>query len=138
MRVNTLIGMGIAKGIRAGVCAAFLTALVPSAAYADDPCDPAMRSTRARARDHAIIRQLNLNEAAMVRERDARYAQGWAAWRGDRGSAGGESDTAARTRDHARALADYARSRAQYERDMAAWHRAVDACRSGEVDACAN
>jgi hypothetical protein len=37
---------------------ALATALLPAAAMADDPHDPAMRTTEARARDRAIIRRL--------------------------------------------------------------------------------
>ena len=117
------------------VCAALVAALTPAAALADDPHDPAMRTAAARARDHEIIRQLNLQELAMVRERDARYAPGWRATRADRG-AGADADYAARTRDHERALDDYARNRARYERDMAQWRRAVAACRAGDYSAC--
>lgn len=98
------------------VCAILAAALMPGAALADDPRDPAMRSAAARARDKAIIRQLNLREAARVRERDARYA----------------SEAAA----SGRATARYARDRAQYERDMARWRRAVAACRAGDYAAC--
>ena len=54
------------------VCAVLAAALMPGAALADDPRDPAMRSAAARARDKAIIRQLNLREAARVREREDR------------------------------------------------------------------
>lgn len=50
-------------------------------ALADDPNDPKMRSAAARARDKAIIRQLNLDQAAYVKARDARMAKGWAAHR---------------------------------------------------------
>lgn len=112
------------------VCAALLAAVAPAAALADDPNDPAMRSAAARARDRAIIRQLNLQEGARVRERDARYAQGWRAYADDR------AGYSARARDHDRARSDYARDRAQYERDMAAWRRAVAACRAGDYSAC--
>ena len=82
-----------------------------------------MRTAEARARDRAIIRQLNLKEAATVRERDARYAKGW-------------REYAARSQSRDSAAADYARSRAQYERDMAAWRRAVAAFRAGDYSAC--
>lgn len=105
------------------VCAALVAALMPVATWADDPNDPAMRSAAARARDREIIRQLNLREGARVRERDARYAQGWRSAQADRG-------------DHERAMTDYARSRAQYEQDMAQWRRAVAACRAGDYSAC--
>lgn len=108
------------------ICAALVAALMPVAALADDPNDPAMRSAAARARDREIIRQLNLREAAMVRERDARYAKGWRE----------HGEYAARQQSHRRALADYAESRAQYERDMAAWRRNVAACRAGHYSAC--
>jgi len=56
-------------------------ALLSSAALADDPHDPAMRSAAARARDKEIIRQLNLAEARKVQQRDARLAKQWRAWR---------------------------------------------------------
>lgn len=92
-----------------------LIALLPSAALADDPNDPSMRSAAARARDKEMTRQLNLAQGAMVRERDARYAQGWQAQ-------GGGS---------------YTQARAQYERDMEGWRRAVAACRAGDYSACA-
>jgi hypothetical protein len=116
------------------VCAAVVAAMVPAAALADDPHDPAMRSAAARAHDRETIRQLNLQELAMVRERDAGYAQGWRAARDRRDDA----EYAARSRDHEVAAADYARSRAQYERDMARWRRAVAACRGGDWSACDN
>lgn len=110
------------------VCAALVVALVPATAWADDPNDPAMRSAAARARDRAIIRQLNLQEAARVRERDARYAEGWRTYR--------EADRDYSSSDHRRAMNDYAGDRAQYERDMARWRRAVAACRAGDYSAC--
>lgn len=109
------------------ICAAIAVAIVPAVAAADDPKDPAMRSAAARARDREIIRQLNLQELARVRKRDARYAEGWRATRA-RSSDG--------SRDHARAMADYARDRAQYERELAEWRRAVAACRAGDYSAC--
>lgn len=107
--------------IRPFICAIITIAMLPAAASADDPNDPAMRSAAARTRDREIIRQLNLEEAARVRARDARYAKGW-----------GEYAAQSKSR------ADYARSRAQYERDMAAWRRAVAACRAGDYSACKN
>ncbi|MBA3053792.1 MAG: hypothetical protein FP826_02390 [Sphingomonadales bacterium] len=110
------------------ICAALVAALVPAAALADDPNDPAMRSAAARARDREIIRQLNLQEAAKVRERDARYAKGWRAAR--------SGEYSARSQSHERDMANYRRSRAQYDRDMAAWRRAVAACRAGDYSAC--
>jgi hypothetical protein len=116
-------------------CAALSAVLTPAIALADDPHDPAMRSAAARARDHEIIRQLNLRELAMVRERDAHYAEGWRAARAGRGAAA-DADYAASNRDHERALNDYARNRTQYEREMAQWRRAVAACRAGDYSAC--
>ncbi|MFM6829006.1 MAG: hypothetical protein ACKOVA_01515, partial [Novosphingobium sp.] len=44
---------------------------IAAPAMADDPLDPAMRSSAARARDKEVIRRLNLAEAARVQERDA-------------------------------------------------------------------
>lgn len=112
--------------MRVWVGAALIAAMVPAVAQADDPNDPTMRSAAARARDRAIIRQLNLREAARVRERDAGYAQGWREWR----------SAQAGNADYSRDRTDYARDRAQYERDMARWRRAVAACRAGDYSAC--
>lgn len=92
-------------------------ALVPTAASADDPRDPAMRSAEARARDKATIKRLNEEQLARVRQRDARYAEGWRAYRtGPRVDAGRQ---------------------AQYEREMTAWRRAVARCRAGDRAYCA-
>ena len=118
MRVKTLL------------CAALIAATMPSVARADDPNDPTMRSAAARARDHAMIRQLNLNELARTRARDARYADGWAAYR-EAGSARYVPDG-----EYEQASAGYARDRAAYEHRMAEWRRAVAACRAGDYDAC--
>lgn len=96
------------------------------AALADDPNDPAMRSKAARARDHEIIRQLNLRELRHVRERDARYASQWRAW-------DAQQD---RRADHAKAMARYQQEQQRYQRDMAAWRRAVAACRAGDYRYC--
>lgn len=108
------------------LCAAAVAAIMPAVVHADDPNDPTMRSAAARARDRAIIRQLNRDELARVSRRDAGYAEGWRAWR-----QGG-----ARSEDHQRAVADYARRREQYDRDMADWRRAVARCRAGDYSAC--
>ena len=113
--------------VRHLVCAVIVAAIMPAGALADDPRDPAMRSAAARAKDREIIRQLNRQELARVRARDARYAEGWRAYREN--GAG---------RDHDRAMAAYERDRARYERDMAAWRRAVSACRAGDYSACEN
>ncbi len=116
--------------IKTLVCAAVAAAMIPAAALADDPRDPEMRSAAARARDRAMIRQLNLEEGARVRLRDARNVQVMRAGRED------GAQYAARSRDYDRARTDYARSRAQYEQDMAEWRRAVAACRAGYYAAC--
>lgn len=108
--------------------------MMPNAARADDPNDPTMRSAKARARDRALTRQLNLEELARVRQRDAREARERAGARGrDYYTA---QDYAARSRDHARAMASYADDRARYERNVPAWRRAVAACRAGDYSAC--
>ncbi|MBB4615184.1 hypothetical protein [Novosphingobium taihuense] len=102
---------------------------VPGVALADDPYDPQMRTQAARDRDRAIIRKLNQQELARVRERDARYAQGWATWKAQKG------------REHqgrdADADRDYAEAREDYEQRMAEWRRAVAACRAGRYEYCA-
>lgn len=115
--------------------AALAALAVSAAALADDPHDPAMRSAAARARDRAMIRELNRQELAMVQQRDAGYAEGWRATREAQGAQDGYD---AQRRDADAAQADYARSRAQYDRDMAAWRRAVAACRAGDWSACDN
>ena len=77
-----------------------------------------MLSAQARARDKAIIKRLNQEQFAHVRQRDARYADGWRTYReGPRVGAGRQ---------------------AQYERDMAAWRRAVAKCRAGYHAYCAH
>ena len=84
-----------------------------SPVLADDPKDPSMRSAAARARDKAIIRQLNLDQAAYVKQRDARQAAGWKAYK------------------------DYPAAQAAHERKMAEWRRAVRMCESGHHEYCA-
>jgi len=116
------------------ICAAIIASMMPSFALADDPHDPTMRSAAARARDRAIIRQLNLRELERVRRRDARNAQHRRAAR--KGYAARKREYAARLHGHELAKANYARSRAKYERDMAEWRRAVRACRAGDYSAC--
>ena len=86
---------------------------VSSVAHADDPNDPTMRSAAARARDKAIIRKLNLDQAAYVKARDARQAVGWRAYKA------------------------YPAQRAEYDRKMAEWRRAVRLCESGRYEYCA-
>lgn len=123
--------------IRPLVFAAIAASMMPVAALADDPNDPTMRSAAARAHDRETIRQMNLEQLAKVRKRDAGYAEGWSGWRrtgGNRTDANGAY--AERSRDYEHSMADYARERARYERQMSAWRRAVAACRDGEYDAC--
>ena len=88
-------------------------ATAPSIALADDPNDPTMRSAAARARDKAIIRKLNLDQAAYVKARDARQAAGWRAYKA------------------------YPAQQAAHERRMAEWRRAVRMCESGHYEYCA-
>lgn len=117
-------------------CMALAAALVPGVALADDPNDPAMRNAAARARDRAIIRQLNRDELARVQDRDVRYAEGWRAWRGRADLAPTASSHAGAAQEYRRAQSDYARDRAAYQRDLARWRRAVAACRAGDYAAC--
>lgn len=113
---------------------ALAATLAPTLALADDPKDPVLsRSAEARARDKAIIRQLNQDQLAHVRERDARYADGWKAWREQGGQQ--QAYSAARA-DHERAMDAYARERAAYERERAAWRRAVQQCEAGHYEYC--
>jgi hypothetical protein len=116
--------------VRHLVWAAIFAIVAPTVAVADDPRDPAMRDPAARARDRETIRQLNLEQLAMVRERDAEYARGWRAARqsGD--------EYAMLTREHQRAMNNHARDRDLYERELAAWSRAEAACRAGDHSAC--
>ena len=86
---------------------------VSSLAHADDPNDPSMRSAAARARDQAIIRKLNLDQAAYVKARDARQSVGWQAYH------------------------EQPARQAAYERKLAEWRRAVRACQSGQYEYCA-
>lgn len=116
------------------VCAAIVAAMMPVAALADDPRDPAMASAAARARDREAIRQLNLRQLAMVRDRDARYAEGWRAYREYRTAAA--EDQIAQSRDEERAQAKYDNDRSRYEQEMADWRRAVAACQRGDYAAC--
>lgn len=115
---------------------AAIALMMPAAALADDPHDPSMRSAAARARDRETIRQLNLEQLASVRERDAGYAEGWRAWRRTGGNADAHEAYAARSRDYDQSKATYARNRLQYERQLSDWRRAVAACRGGDYDAC--
>jgi hypothetical protein len=118
------------------VCAAVVAASIPAAAMADDPKDPTMRSAAARARDHETIRQMNLQELARVQHRDARYAEGWRAWRAGKSDSRGTSNYAAQSHEYERNMAAYSNARAQYERQMARWHERVEACNAGDYSAC--
>lgn len=90
---------------------------VSTAAIADDPRDPTMRSAAARARDKAIIKRLNEEQYAHVKQRDAGYAEGWRAYReGPKVNA---------------------ESKARYDRQMAEWRRAVRLCNEGHYEYCA-
>lgn len=105
-----------------------LLSAVPAAA--DDPNDPTMRSAAARARDKAIIRELNLRELAKVRARDAQYQQGWDAYR--EAQEGRDPARAEYERDMDRYRAD----RERHARDMAEWRYAVRRCQAGDWSYC--
>ncbi|WP_162854684.1 hypothetical protein [Sphingobium estronivorans] len=92
--------------------------LLPTAAWADDPHDPTMRSAAARARDRAIIKQMNQRQLAYVRQRDARNRPTYRVRQRDRDA--------------------YADARADYDRQMASWRRAVAACNAGRWEYCDN
>ena len=91
--------------------------LLPAAARADDPRDPSMRSAAARARDSAIIKRMNQDQLAHVRERDSRRMASFRAAQSRRDGS-------------------YADARADYDRKMAAWRRAVAACNAGQWSSC--
>lgn len=108
---------------------ALSVAAVSAPSLADDPKDPLLsKSAAARAKDKAIIRQLNINEMQRVRAQEAQQAQGWQAYR----------EQPARQAEYRAALADHARERAAYEKKMAAWREAVRRCRAGEYRYCDN
>lgn len=116
------------------ICGA-LVATMPTAGWADDPIDPAMRNAEARARDRAMTRQLNLDELTKVRERNVRYPKGTHI-AGSRESDAANAEYAERARAYERAMASYADNRARYEDEKASWRRAVAACRAGDYSAC--
>lgn len=107
----------------AGAIALALSTLAAPAALADDPNDPAMRSAAARAKDKAIIRELNRGQLAHVQKRDAEYAKGWRAWR-EYQERGPQADEG------------YAAAKARHAREMAEWRRAVAACEAGRWEYC--
>lgn len=117
------------------ICAAIAAVVLPTVAAADDPKDPAMRNATARARDREIIRQLNLQELAQVRERDGHYAEGWRAAR-PRSSSAADREYSRRSQDYEHAMATYANNRDHYERELSQWRRAVAACRAGDYSSC--
>ena len=114
------------------LCGAVLAAMMPAAAWADDPRDPAMRNADARARDSAATRVLNRQENARALKRGVT----WRVVRAGGRDEAADGDYAAAAQDHERDMAEYRRSRARYEREMADWRRAVAACDAGEYDAC--
>lgn len=106
---------------------------LPSAALADDPRDPKMRSEAAREADRAMIRKLNRDMLAQVQARDAQYAVGWKAHREQpRVQAEYRERLAAYEREVERSAAE----RRRYEREMAEWRRKDAACRGGNYAAC--
>src|SRR3546814_6273140 len=118
-----------APALCALACAA---GLATAPARADDPTDPAMRSAAARARDKAIIRQLNEDQLAYVRQRDAGYAKDWEAYR--EAKAGNRDEGDSRYEADQRTYSD---ARSDYEAAMAGWRRDVAACRAGYYEHCA-
>ncbi|MEJ2410960.1 MAG: hypothetical protein P8Y58_17240 [Novosphingobium sp.] len=103
-----------------------VTGLGLAPARADDPRDPAMRTAEARARDRAIIKQLNEDQLAYVRRRDAEYAQDWEAYRAAKADNRPAADQRA-----------YSDAHSEYEAAMAEWRRDVAACRAGYYEHCA-
>ena len=116
------------------ICAALFAAM-PATAWADDPNDPAMRRADAMARDREMTRQLNLQELARVRQRDARSTKVAREARVS-GSYAADEEYAARSRAYDSAMANYADDRAKYEREKDEWRQAVAACRAGDFAAC--
>lgn len=107
---------------------------VSTAALADDPKDPSMASRTARERDRAIIRKLNQDQLAYVRQRDARYAEGWDAYRRAHGESGSRR---AEREDADYSDARHSDARGEYEEAMAQWREDVAACRAGYYEHCA-
>lgn len=122
--------MFAARLAAAVLCAAVLS---PAPVLADDPNDPEMQSKAARARDAELIRQLNRDMLAQVRERDARYAQGWQDYRDFPAR---DAEFKAAMAAYARSNEAYARDRATYEARMSAWRKAVELCRAGRTEYC--
>jgi hypothetical protein len=108
---------------------ALLAMALSSPALASDPPDAVTSDDIAHVRDHQRTQELNRREQARVRERDAGYAQGWAAVH-----AAGDANARNRAYDHQ--LTNYAHDRARYEQQLAEWRRAVAACQAGDYSAC--
>lgn len=113
------------KLLLAGMAAAGLV-VTATPALADDPKDPDMQTAEARAADAAIIRQLNIEQAQFVSERDARLAEGWRRHR----------EFPAELARYEDELSQYEQSRAEYEARLVAWRQAVQRCREGQWDYC--
>lgn len=101
-------------------------AVTATPALADDPNDPAMRDRALREADAAGVRQLNIDQARYVQERDARYAEGWQRTR----------EFPAEQSRYEQDMARYRENRADYEARMAEWRRAVQLCREGRYEYC--
>jgi hypothetical protein len=121
------------NSVKLAAAAVLAAVLAPAPALADDPNDPAMKDPRARARDAEMIRQLNRDMLAQVRERDAKYAQGW---QDAREYPQREAQYQAALAAYARSNQAYAHDRADYETRMAQWRRAVELCRAGRTEYC--
>lgn len=109
------------------------------AARADDPNDKVMRSHAAREADRETIRQMNEDQLAMVRERDASYASGRRAYDEAyrRNGAPHEPVETGASYDGSDADARYAQARREYDNAMARWREDVAACRAGYYGYCA-
>lgn len=125
------------------LCAASMLACTSQVALADDPNDPAMRTRAAREADAAIIRKLNTDQLAYVRQRDAEYAKDWAAYRAYYGDDRARESDVAETQprgvdqDYAETLRQYQTAREEYQAQLAQWREDVSACRSGNYERCA-
>lgn len=119
-------------------------AALSTAAWADDPNDPAMKSKEAIAADRETIRQMNTDMLAQVKARDAAYAKGWRDYKR------AKSDKHPSSEDYEQKLAAYhenldaynkqqaryAADRQSYEQAMVDWRRKVAACNAGNRSAC--
>ena len=114
------------------VAAAATTTMLPQGALADNPRDPTM-TPEAIARDREIIRKMNLDQLAYVRDRDAGYAAGWRNHAGAQTAAPRQEADAYGTRNRAyeQDLARYREARQRYEREMAQWEQDRESCAPG-------